>query len=62
MIVALLTVLGACLLIERIRPGWKQPDRSDWGLRVLFLAGFELCVEGIRLWEPETRLLLSVKP
>ena len=44
MIVALLTVLGACLLIERIRPGWKQPDRSDWGLRVLFLAGFELCI------------------
>lgn len=44
MIAALLVVLGACLLVERFRPGWKQPNRSDWELRVLFLAGFELCV------------------
>ena len=44
MIAALLTVLGACLLVERLRPGWKQPNRSEWECRVLFLAAFELCM------------------
>ncbi len=43
MIVALLGAFFACLVIERFRPGWKQPDRSEWQYRVLFLAIFELC-------------------
>ena len=33
-----------CLVIEAIRPGWKQPARRDWPLRVIFLASFELCI------------------
>ena len=44
MIAMLITVFGACLLVERFRPGWKQPNRSQWEYRVLFLAAFELCV------------------
>ena len=44
MIAALLTAFGACLLVERFRPGWIQPSRSEWVNRVLFLAAFELCV------------------
>lgn len=35
---------GACLIVERFRPGWKQPNRREWEYRVLFLAAFELCV------------------
>ncbi len=44
MIATLLTVLIACLMVERFRPGWSQPSRSEWEYRVLFLAAFELCV------------------
>lgn len=43
MIATLVTVFGACLLVERFRPGWKQPNRSQWEYRVLLLAAFELC-------------------
>ena len=43
MVAALLTVLGGCLIVERFRPGWKQPNRREWEYRVLFLATFELC-------------------
>ena len=44
MIAALLTVFGACLIVERFRPGWKQPKRREWEYRVLFLGAFELSV------------------
>lgn len=44
MIAAILVVFGACLIVEGIRPGWKQPNRSEWKYRVLFLSTFELCV------------------
>ena len=44
MIAALLAVLGSCLIVERFRPGWKQPNRRDWKYRVAFLAAFELFV------------------
>ncbi len=39
---AIITTLGVCLLIEKIRPGWVQPERTEWPHRVLFLAMFEL--------------------
>lgn len=44
MIVSLIALLGACFIIEWVRPGWKQPIRREWTYRVLFLAAFELCV------------------
>ncbi len=44
MIAAIATAICVCLVIERLRPGWTQPDRREWRLRVLFLGSFELCV------------------
>ncbi len=43
MIGAIITALCVCLLIEKIRPGWSQPERAEWPHRVLLLATFELC-------------------
>ena len=43
MMYAIIAALCVCLLTERIRPGWAQPERPKWPHRVLFLAAFELC-------------------
>ena len=43
MIVAIAAAICLCLVIERFRPGWMQPTRQEWRLRVLFLGSFELC-------------------
>lgn len=40
--IVILSVLVLCLLIERVRPGWRLPHVPGWALRVLAVNGAQL--------------------